>query len=299
MKSSSFKNVFPFAILLLTFVFSAHQASACGFQGIVKEKKADGTYGAAIGDAAITFVSEDGTFTKTERSTTTGRYQISLPEGRYKVTAKAAGYNNYSTGNGFFVVRCQKSGLQTGNIFMTAVKKCRVTGLAMNNNNNQGIPNAKIIFKSTTSNFVKRITAGANGRYNVFLPQGSYKVTAAAPNFQNFTATFKTSCRSPYQTYNLQLRPIQTFRVTGMVANKADYGDKIQGAIIKFTSEDGSITKKIVSGANGRYNIQLPKARYKVVVMAKGYKKYTNGKGFLAVVGKTPYQTANYFLTKE
>lgn len=84
-----------------------------GFQGMVAEK---GNYSVKIAGATIKFTSEDGSFSETVISSTTGGYRVELPQGRYKVNATKRGYETYTTGQGFFVVTCQ--GMQTGNIFM-------------------------------------------------------------------------------------------------------------------------------------------------------------------------------------
>lgn len=94
-----------------------------GFQGIVAE---GGIQGSKIAGASIKFTSEDGSLSQTVNSTRTGAYKIELPQGRYKVTATKAGFNNYTTGRGFFVVTCQ--GIQTGNIFMEKKEVNRTRG---------------------------------------------------------------------------------------------------------------------------------------------------------------------------
>lgn len=83
----------------------------------------------------------------------------------------------------------------------------------------------------------------------------------------------------------------------GMVANKANYNDKIVKAVIKFKSENGRVNKVIKSGANGRYKVNLPAGRYKVTAKATGYTPYSTGKGFF-VVNCKGLQTGNIFMKK-
>jgi|GEM_PF-1429530 len=65
----------------------------------------------------ITFVSEDGTFTRRTITNGSGYYVIPLPPQRYVVTAVHPDYHPYSSAPGFFVVT--GNGYQTGNFFLT------------------------------------------------------------------------------------------------------------------------------------------------------------------------------------
>ncbi len=85
---------------------------------------------------------------------------------------------------------------------------------------------------------------------------------------------------------------------TGMVANKANYSEKITGAVIKFASENGRVNKTVRSDANGRYKVELPAGRYKVTSRARGYQPYTTGNGFFVVTCKG-IQTGNIFMNKQ
>jgi len=87
-----------------------------GFQGGSFERKTDGGIGPVIPGVQISFVSEDGSITRSVVTDRGGRYRIDLARGRYIVSASHAGYENYSTVPGFFVVT--GSGYQTGNIFL-------------------------------------------------------------------------------------------------------------------------------------------------------------------------------------
>ncbi|MBI1282165.1 MAG: TIR domain-containing protein [Anaerolineaceae bacterium] len=69
-----------------------------------------------VSNAKIVFDSEDGTIRKEVVSDFNGGYQISLPVGRYKVTATHPFYETYSTGSGFFVVTGANN--QVGDISM-------------------------------------------------------------------------------------------------------------------------------------------------------------------------------------
>ena len=85
----------------------------CGFGGIAYET---GT-GAAIAWVVITFVSEDGSFTRSTITNGSGYYQVPLPPQRYVVTAVHPEFHPYSSSPGFFVVT--GDGYQTGNFFLT------------------------------------------------------------------------------------------------------------------------------------------------------------------------------------
>jgi hypothetical protein len=90
-----------------------------GFEGLVFEKVS----GRKIPGVRITFVSEDGSTTRSVTTGDHGFYRISLGEGRYWVTATHRDYEDYSSFPGFFVV-IAGGGYQTGNI---ALREPRVT----------------------------------------------------------------------------------------------------------------------------------------------------------------------------
>jgi phosphohistidine phosphatase SixA len=87
-----------------------------GYQGGSYERKTDGGIGPVIPGVQISFVSEDGSITRNVTTDRAGRYRIDLARGRYIVSASHAGFENYSTAPGFFVVT--GNGYQTGNIFL-------------------------------------------------------------------------------------------------------------------------------------------------------------------------------------
>jgi hypothetical protein len=82
-----------------------------GFQGVVREKNGS----KSIDNASITFDQHQGSVKKSVTSTN-GRYEVHLPEGKYVVTAEHPDYQTYSTEPGFFVLRGTEK--QNGNIFM-------------------------------------------------------------------------------------------------------------------------------------------------------------------------------------
>jgi hypothetical protein len=81
------------------------------------ERKWDGTLGGTLGSVKITYTKDDGLITKTVYSNASGSYAVSLPVGKYIVTASKDGYYAYSSSPGFFVVT-GTDGYQTGNIFL-------------------------------------------------------------------------------------------------------------------------------------------------------------------------------------
>ena len=83
----------------------------------------------------------------------------------------------------------------------------------------------------------------------------------------------------------------------GIVAEKNNYSNKIAGAVIKFTSEDGSLSQTVTSTDNGTYKIKLPQGRYKVTATQRAYQTYTTGQGFFVVTCQG-MQTGNIFMTK-
>jgi hypothetical protein len=88
-----------------------------GFQGVSYERKWDGTIGGTLASVKITFTKDDNLITKTVYTNASGSYALSLPAGKYIVTASKDGYYDYSSSPGFFVVT-GTDGYQTGNIFL-------------------------------------------------------------------------------------------------------------------------------------------------------------------------------------
>ncbi len=84
----------------------------------------------------------------------------------------------------------------------------------------------------------------------------------------------------------------------GIVAEGGLQGSKIAGAVIKFTSEDGSLSQTITSTNAGTYKIELPQGRYKVTATHRSYETYTTGRGFF-VVTCNGMQTGNIFMEKK
>jgi len=89
-----------------------------GFDGRVFERLSSGDIGSTISNVEITFVAEDGSFSKSAVSGANGSYRIELPTGRYRVSTSRSGYRNFAdtNGPGFFVNT--GDGFQTGNIFL-------------------------------------------------------------------------------------------------------------------------------------------------------------------------------------
>lgn len=75
-------------------------------------------------------------------------------------------------------------------------------------------------------------------------------------------------------------------------------GQKIGGVEITFTSEDGSVTKNVVSDENGSYKISLNEGRYRVTATHPDYHQYSSAPGFFVVTG-SGYQTGNIFLKRK
>lgn len=99
--------VFCFCILANT---TAHADS--GFHGIVSVRNDN----QKIVGANITFQREDGQVTRSTVSGQGGGFKISLPVGRYWVTAKHPGYKTYSSRPGLYIVAGPN--FYVGNIFM-------------------------------------------------------------------------------------------------------------------------------------------------------------------------------------
>lgn len=90
---------------------------ASGYRGVVYQRLADGSIGPVVPGVALKFVKEDRSLVRAATSDAAGRYQANLSSGRYWVTAVAAGFEDYSSAPGFFVVPAG-SGFQTGNVFL-------------------------------------------------------------------------------------------------------------------------------------------------------------------------------------
>jgi len=113
------QKFFLLSILLISGLFACEPFTFepdCGFQGIVYEKLPEEKIGQELAGVFIEFVSEDGKTIKSTESNVNGGYKITLPVGRYTVTAKHPDFEPYSTGSGFFVVT--GNGLQIGNFFL-------------------------------------------------------------------------------------------------------------------------------------------------------------------------------------
>jgi len=72
-------------------------------------------------------------------------------------------------------------------------------------------------------------------------------------------------------------------------------GNKLSGADITFTSEDGTFTDTVTTDADGFYRIDLDAARYYVDASLEGYEVYISSPGFFVCKGEG-YQTGNIFL---
>ncbi len=101
-------------VLLGMLIFSACQSD--GYQGRAYVREADGSIGPTIRGVSITFVSEDGTASRTRTTDENGWYRAGLDPARYRVTAEHVAYEPYDSSPGFFVVT--GDGFQTGNIFL-------------------------------------------------------------------------------------------------------------------------------------------------------------------------------------
>lgn len=88
-----------------------------GKQGRVFERNSDGSIGANISGATLTFVAEDNSLIDTVTSGVGGSYRIDLPPGRYVATVTHPSFHDYSTAPGFAVVN--STGYGTFNIFLT------------------------------------------------------------------------------------------------------------------------------------------------------------------------------------
>jgi hypothetical protein len=89
-----------------------------GFAGTCFERKWDGTIGGTLSSVKITFTKDDNLIAKTVYSSASGSYSVSLPIGKYVVTASKDGFYDYSSSPGYFVVT-GTDGYETGNIFLT------------------------------------------------------------------------------------------------------------------------------------------------------------------------------------
>jgi hypothetical protein len=74
--------------------------------------------------------------------------------------------------------------------------------------------------------------------------------------------------------------------------------DPIEGVEITFVSEDGNVTKGVITDRNGFYRISLSPRRYVVTAVHPDFHPYSSSPGFWVVTGNG-YQTGNIFLTKK
>jgi subtilisin family serine protease len=89
----------------------------CGKGGISYERNPDGSIGPKVPWVEITFVSEDGSFTRKTITNSSGYYKVPLPPQRYVVTATHPDFYPYSSSPGFHIVT--GNGYQTLNFFLT------------------------------------------------------------------------------------------------------------------------------------------------------------------------------------
>jgi hypothetical protein len=90
---------------------------AYGFTGVCYERNWNGTIGGTLSSVKITFTKDDNLISKTLYSNAGGGYTVSLPAGKYIVTASKDGFYDYSSSPGYFVVT-GTDGYETGNIFL-------------------------------------------------------------------------------------------------------------------------------------------------------------------------------------
>lgn len=92
-----------------------------GRQGRAFERLPDGGIGPVIPGAAVQFIAEDGTLAGRATTDSDGAYRVLLDPGRYRTTAKATGYETYTSGEGYSVVSLE-DGITTLNFFLHALE---------------------------------------------------------------------------------------------------------------------------------------------------------------------------------
>jgi hypothetical protein len=187
-----------------------------GFQGGCYERLVNGQIGPRIEGVRIVFVSEDGRLSRSAVAQKGGRYWINLAPGRYRVTADRDGFESYSTAQGFFVAG--GSEYRTGNFFLkrshsssTGYRGACYEQLA-NGQIGPKLPGVQLLFVSEDGRLSINAASQEGGFYQVCLPPGRYRVTAAREGFESYSTEqgFFVVGGSEYRTGNVFLKRSST-----------------------------------------------------------------------------------------
>ena len=160
------------------------------------------------------------------------------------------------------------------------------------------VPGVEITFTSEDSSVSKSVVTDENSYYKILLDPGRYHVLASHPDYQTYSNEpgFSVVKAGKVGTLNIFLKK-GGFQGVSYIRNPdGSIGDKISDVNIIFTSEDGSITKSVTTGAGGQYKIVLDPVRYVVTASHPGYEPYSSAPGFW-VVNEGEFNTGNIFLT--
>ena len=238
--------------------------------GVLTGTVTDSVTSQPVSGAVVTFVSSDGTVTKTATADSSGNYTIpAVPPGTYSATAVGPnnpnGHSTAAGGAAQTVTVASAPPSVTANFTVTTIKPTisgKITDNAATPN-----PLVKAIVTVTDNSataakgtVVATTQTDASGNYSFTLPAGQYTVTLTASLVGFAPQTVPTTPVTIYNgdaiTQNLALVPASPGSISGQVFD-AQTSAPVVGAVVTFVSVDG--TKTLVSqptDASGAYIIQ-------------------------------------------
>ena len=222
---------------------------------------------------------------KTLAADANGKATIDLPNGTYPYTAKMDGYEDKGgniTVNGAAVdeaVALTKKAAATYPLTFTVTDADG--GTALNG--------ATIEINGQT------LTADANGKATIDLPNGTYPYTAKMDGYEDKAGNITVNGGAVDEAVALTKKATATYTITFTVTD-ADGGAAINGATIEINGQN------LTADANGKATIDLPNDTYPYTAKMDGYEDKggsitVNGGAVDEAVALTKKATATYTLT--
>lgn len=200
--------------------------------GRVFERLSGGGIGRTISNAQLTFTEEQTERTKTTECNQRGAYQIELQPARYHVLVKHPDYQDFSTGQGFVVVRNYRS---VANFFLkpaetdqrpfTSVFRGRIFERNEDGFIGDTIDAVQITFISEETSNSRSVHSSPNGSYSIELLTGRYFITANRQGYESYSSEPSSFLlRSDPTTANIFLKPSQ---ITIAPSKFTFHGDRI------------------------------------------------------------------------
>jgi hypothetical protein len=123
-------------------------------------------------------------------------------------------------------------------------------------------------------------TTGADGKYEISVPTGSFILSASAAHYvtKTLSDTIKVTTSDPI-TKNIDLTAIVYGSVSGMIGDEASSGSPITGAIVTLRQAvlAGALSLKDTTAADGKYQFDsVPTGNYILTATTTGYVPYTS-----------------------